>query len=231
MGIDKLKEKVTSANKFENLNQYLELEKKVADNFNNDSYCIIQAPIFHQFFYYFGPMIDDYLQIALTVDKLSEWCSIDLGDLASAVFKLSSLDSSQNRPKKNQTLFRFTGRHTVTAEQMVGYASKGLERENMTYKKIDSGEMYDYLYRIHGDNRFRERPNHSLIEGEDRSHLFPLGEYLNKNCIDTLIEYWRLIDSEGTDKTSDHLDKALEDKSLSLKRFFKDNKGQFQRLR
>ncbi|KAI9275075.1 hypothetical protein EDC94DRAFT_592007 [Helicostylum pulchrum] len=189
----------------------------------------MQVPIFHQLFYYFGPMIDDKQQIALPTKEHKEWHSIDLGDLVSAVFNLSSSDSSE----KNQTLFRFTGRHTITAEQMVKYASKGLEREDMTYNKIDPEEMYNYLSRIHGDNRFRERPNHSLFEGEDRSYLFPLGEYLNETCIHTLIEYWQLINTtEDTGRTSEDLDNALDGReSISLKQFFKDNKGQFQRLR
>ncbi|KAI8091905.1 hypothetical protein BDF21DRAFT_490581 [Thamnidium elegans] len=233
LGIDKLEEKITTKiNKLENLNQYLELEKKVADNFDYKNYCIIQAPIFHQFFYYFGPMIEDHDQIQLTIKKHKEWCSIDLGDLATAVFNLSYPDYCQDRPKKNQILFKFTGRHIITAEQLVEYASEGLERKSMTYKQFDSQEMYNYLHRIHGDNRFRERPNHhSLIEGKDRSYLFPLGEYLNDNCIKTLIEYWNFVDTKGSDKTSDDLEQALRAKSQTLKKFFKNNKDQFQRLR
>jgi hypothetical protein len=250
----------SSNNKFKNLNQFYQLEKRLAHYFDHNSYCIFRSTTWNQFFYYFGPMVEDENKIELTVGKKTKFGSIDLADLVDAVYNLSNDENCvsneqqsaakgketaitnlgqlyvSNLKKKNQTVFEFTPRHNITAEQLVEYASKALERENMTYEQIDSAKLYDYLHRIHNDNRFRARPiqhaNDIITDLDaDRPYTFPLGQYLNDNQIKTLIEFWNLVDMINTDKVSDDLVKALDRKPQDVYHFFKRNKDQFRRLR
>lgn len=207
--------------------------------------------MWNQFFYYFGPMMEDENKICLTVHhKKSKWGSIDLADMVDAVYNLSDSENKQNfnnlgqlyisnLKKNNRNLFEFTPRHNFSAEQLVDNASKGLERKNMTYERIDSDRMFNYLRRIQNDNRFRGRlyqqPN-AIIEANnesdaDRPYTFPLGRYLNDNHIETLIEYLHLIDQGKTDKTSDDLIDALGRDPQDLFQFFKRNRDQFRRFR
>lgn len=231
LGLENLKK--STSNSFKNLHEFHKLEKKVSDHFDDDSYCIIRTALFNQFFFYFGPMIDDENEIRLPVDKKSRWGTIDLSDLAEAVYLLSEPTDKchEQQQEKNQTLFRLTPRENYTAQDLVEYASEGLEQENMTYKKIDSEKMYNYLHRIHQDNRFRERPVVFLFDQQDPASTFPLGKYLNDNFIQTLIEYWELANHDGLDITSKDLESILGRHPCHLKKFFEMNRDQFRRLR
>ncbi|KAI9338426.1 hypothetical protein BD770DRAFT_373281 [Pilaira anomala] len=234
LGLENLKKSASN-----NLHQFHKLEKKVSEHFDDDSYCIIRTALFNQFFFYFGPMIDDENEIRLPVDKKSRWGTIDLSDLAEAVYLLSEpttddkqQQQQQEAKKENQTLFRLTPRDNYTAQDLVEYASKGLElEENMTYKKIDSEKMYNYLHRIHQDNRFRERPVFLFDQQQDPASTFPLGRYLNDNFIQTIIEYWELANHDGLDITCKDLENILGRHPYHLKKFFEMNRDQFRRLR
>lgn len=279
--LDKHKDNDTNHHKFKNLGEFHQLEKTVQQFFDKDSYCIFRSTVWNQFFYYFGPMIEDENKIKLPVKKSTKFGSIDLADLVDAVYNLSHNPESfsnhissaatgaatqkqeqfnnlgqlyvSNLKKKNQTVFEFTPRHNFTAEQLVEYASKGLEREDMTYEKVDSAKLYGYLSHIHNDNRFRARPiqhandiftassatrknsnnddNNSMDLVADRPYTFPLGQYLNENQIKTIIEFWDLIELMNSDKTTDDLEKALDRKPQDVYHFFKRNKDQFRHLR
>lgn len=239
MGLEGLDEDVTSETKMKHLHQMRCLEKQVADGFDKKSHCIVQSAMWSQFFYYFGPMMEDENQIKLTVHKKAKWGCIELADMVDAVYNLSDNPNEQgetnlgqiyvsNLKKKNCTLFRFTARHNFSAEQLVEHASQGLERSNMTYEKIDSDSMFDYLRRLHKDNRFRVRPHHSSM---DRPYTFPLGRYLNDEHIETLIEYLQLIDRGKADITTDTLTDALDHEPQDIGKFFKKNRNQFNLLR
>lgn len=249
----------SSGNKMKNLKQFLHLEKEVSKTFSKDSYCIVRSTLWHQFFYYFGPMIEDENQIIFTADKECKWSMIDLADLVDAVYNLSSEEYDQLsstcsnlgqyyaanlHKKKNITLFEFTGTHKITPKDAIKAASHGLQREGMTYKVVDEEVMYDYLYRIHNDNRFRQRPiqhandisvsldhDNTNYLAKDRPYTFPLGRYLNKNLIQTLIEYWEVVGTGKADIITDQLEKAIHRKPQDLHEFFKNNQDQFRRLR
>ncbi|KAG2198423.1 hypothetical protein INT47_009000 [Mucor saturninus] len=228
-------------NKMKHLNQMLQLEKKVPEHFDKKSYCIIQSAIWSQFFYFFGPMIEDNNEIRLTVHKKAKWGTIDLGDLVDAVYNLSDPSGVEqtgkeslgqlyvsNLKKKNCTLFQFTPRHNFSAEQLVHDASQGLEREDMTYEKTDASRLKDYLRGIQNDNRFRERPHHHTV---DRPYTFPLGRYLKKGVIETLMEYLDFIDKGKADIETNQLADALGRDPQDVRHFFKDNRDQFRHLR
>jgi hypothetical protein len=215
--------------------------------------------MWHQFFFYFGPMMEDQNKIKLIIDKKSKWNTIDLADLVDATYNLSNQDYNDdetnktefknladkyvfNLKKKNKTLFEFTARHNMTAEQLVETASEGLGPKEMTYEKVASNELFDYLNRIHHDNRFRHRP-HQIAQdlsdrlsnaaalGEDRPYTFPLGQFLNDQVIKMLIESEELVNAGHGDKMTEHLAKALDRYPITIKHFFKYNRDQFRRLR
>lgn len=231
--------------KMKHLNQMRQLEKKVPEYFDEKSYCIIQSAMWNQFFYYFGPMIEDNNEIQLTIHKKAKWGSIDLGDLVDATYNLSNPSNTNdaqqtgkdnlgqwyvsNLKKKNCTLFQFTPRHNFSAEQLVKDASQGLERsEDMTYEKTDASRLIDYLRGMKNDNRFRERPHHRTM---DRPYTFPLGYYLKEGVIETLIEYLDFIDNGKANITTEQLAQALDREPQDVRHFFKKNRDQFRHLR
>lgn len=266
IGVDSVNMSDSSADttRFPIFKQFHHLEKQISKDFNHDSYCIIRSFMWHQFFFYFGPMMEDQNKIKLNVAKKSKWNTIDLADLVDATYNLSSKDyndDDQNKDvqrksglknsidkyvlnikKKNKTMFEFTGRHNITAEELVKRASEDLDVKEMTYEKVDKNELYDYLNRIHHDNRFRHRPSQKEKDlsdcltnfsapGENRHYTFPLGQFLNKEVINMLIEFWEMADADLADKTTEHLAKALERDPVTIKQFFKHNRDQFRRLK
>ncbi|CEP13712.1 hypothetical protein [Parasitella parasitica] len=245
MGADYAKEE----NK--HLTEYCRLEKFLSKHFNHNSYTVMRSAMWHQFYYYYGPMIEDENKIKLPVHEKAEFGSIDLADLVDAVYNLSSFPAEEavysnlahlyitNLRKKNKTLFEFTPSGTITPGQLVKAASVGLERKDMTYEKISPETLYDYLRRIHNDNRFRQRPIqsatdivvHKPILKEDRPYTFPLGRYLNDIVIEGILEYWTLADSNKQSHVSDDLEKAIDRRPTAVGKFFKHNRDQFSRLR
>lgn len=251
MGVDYAK------NEHKHFNEYRHLEKFVAKHFNNKSHCIMRSSMWHQFFYYYGPLIEDENKIELPMRETTEFGLIDLTDLVDAAYNISSFsDTANDLPlqiynnlaqlcianlrKKNKTLFEFTPRHNTTPEQLIQAASGGLERENMTYEKTSPENMYDYLHRIHNDNRFRQRPIHQratdIVEDqlklkEDRPYTFPLGRYLNDCVIEVIVEYWKLANSGKEQHETDDLERAIGRYPTTVNQFFKHNRDQFNRLR
>ncbi|KAL9541685.1 hypothetical protein PS6_010188 [Mucor atramentarius] len=238
------------------LNDYRHLEKYVSKHFDHDSYCVMRSAMWHQFYYYYGPMIEDENKIQLPVHEKAEFGSIDLTDLVDAVYNLSSFSEQDycfhdqgtenlaqlyiaNLRKKNKTLFEFTSRHNITPKDLVQSASEGLERKNMTYEKVSSETLYDYLRRIHNDNRFRQRPiqratdivENQLKLKEDRPYTFPLGRYLNDYVIEGILESWKVVDSGKEVHATDDLEKAIGRHPTNVDQFFKNNRDQFNRLR
>lgn len=251
MGVDYAK------NEHKHFNEYCHLEKFVAKHFNNKSHCIMRSSMWHQFFYYYGPMIEDENKIQLPMREKTEFGSIDLNDLVDAVYNLSSFsdiknDTQQhiynnlaqlyiaNLRERNKTLFEFTPRHNITPEKLIQAVTDGLEHKNMTYEKTSSETMYDYLRRIHNDNRFRQRPIYQCATdigedqfklNEDRPYTFPLGRNLNNCVIEDIVEYWKLADSGKEQHETDDLERAIGRHSTTVDQFFKHNKDQFNRFR
>ncbi|KAI9478019.1 MAG: hypothetical protein EXX96DRAFT_484746, partial [Benjaminiella poitrasii] len=229
------------------LKQYYELETKLSQCFDKNHYCVFRSTLWHQFFYTFGPMIEDENKIQLPVRKDSKWGTINLADLVDAVFNLSvppkdntnlSRAIIEELKKKNKTMFEFTPDHdTITAKELVKAASKGLEvTGDLQYEQVKPKDMMAYLQRIHNDNRFRHRPT-SSVSGqarpghEERHYTFPLGKYFNDNVIKALVEYWEFADKGYTDMTHDDLRNALDKSPESIEKFFEHNQNQFKRLR
>ncbi|KAI8646801.1 hypothetical protein BD408DRAFT_380072 [Parasitella parasitica] len=245
MGADYAKEE----NK--HLADYYRLEKFLSKHFDRNSHTVMRSAMWHQFYYYYGPMIEDENKIKLPVHEKAEFGSIDLADLVDAVYNLSSFPTDEavysslahlyitNLRKKNKTLFEFTPSSNITPEQLIKAASEGLERKDMTYEKISPKTLYDYLRRIHNDNRFRQRPIQSATDivvhkpqlKEDRPYTFPLGRYLNDIAIEGILEYWKLADSNKQAHVSGDLEKAIDRRPTTVYKFFKHNRDQFSRLR
>lgn len=238
------------------LNDYRHLEKCVSQHFNHNSYCVMRSAMWHQFYYYFGPMMEDKNKIQLPVHDKAEFGSIDLADLVDAIYNLSAFPEQDshddgggfvslaqlyvaNLKKKNKTLFEFTPRHTITPKELAQSAADGLERKNMTYETVSPETLYDYLRRIHNDNRFRQRPlqratdtvERQLNLREDRPYTFPLGRYLNDHVIQGILEYWKMADAGKEKHATDDLEKAIDRHPTTVDQFFKNNRDQFNRLR
>jgi hypothetical protein len=201
-------------------------------------------------------MMEDQNKIKLTTSEKRKWNTIDLADLVDATYNLSTEDYDDvkkfefrnlvdkyvsNLKKKNKILFEFSARHNITAEYLLEAARGGLGCKEMTYEKVDSNELQNYLYSIHHDNRFRHRPHQDTKDlsdhltntalGGDRPYTFPLGQFLNEQVIKMLIEFWELVEAGHADKITEHLAKALGRDPITIKDFFKDNKDQFKRLK
>ncbi|OBZ81815.1 hypothetical protein A0J61_10136 [Choanephora cucurbitarum] len=239
LGVESLQQKET--NSFPYLTQYHQLEQQVEQSFGRENYCIFRAPLWHQTFYYFGPMIDDRQAIMLPVAKDKKWQTIDLGDLVDAVYNLSagedksSMCFSQllvsNLRKENQTVFELTLPDNFTSSELAASAGQGLQRHSLKFEQTKAEDVVQYLERIHRDNRFKERP--TVVPSSDRDHpsTFPLGQYLHKGVIKTLIEWWQLIDEGYSIKPTDQLERAINKKPRSIRAFFEVNRDQFRRLR
>ncbi|KAI8386948.1 hypothetical protein BD560DRAFT_321178, partial [Blakeslea trispora] len=221
---------------------------------------IFRTPLWHQIFYYFGPMIDDKQAIMLPVGKDREWQTIDLEDLVNAVYRLSnSKDESgshacfgqflySNLRKENQTIFELTMPDNFTSSELARSAGQGLQRDNLRFEHAKAHDIIQYLERIHHDNRFKERPtaapfsssssspspspSHSPSDTTtDQPSTFPLGRYLHKGVIKSLVEWWQLVDEGYTIKPTSQLEHAIGKKPRSIQTFFEANRDQFRRLR
>lgn len=180
----------------------------------------MRLPLFHQFFFYMGPLMEDENKICLPVSEHIQWCVIDMEDALDAIVQLSSIVKG----KKNKTLFNFTpSQHNYDVKDLVSAANKALDRD-MTFEKMNRSSMRDYLKDLCNDNRFRERPS----EGHG---MFPLGRYLNETNINTILDYWELPEAKHTDVISQDLEDAIGHNPTSLKDFFHRNREQFKRLR
>ena len=253
-GLDQMGHSTENHNKMKNLKQFLQLEQVVSDTFDKDSYCIFRSSMWNQFFYYFGPLIEDENEIRLTVPDDCEFSLIDMADLLDAVYNLSKGEHDDasayhnlselyiaNLKKKNQTLFEVTATKNITPKGITKAVSQALGYHDMTYKKIDEKEMHAFLRKIRQDNRFRLRPDQKASDitsakddedlGRDRPYTFPLGRYLNDNLIDTLVEQWELIGSGKVDKLTNHLEKSLHRDLQSFQDFLRTNRDQFKHLR
>ncbi|KAI8079678.1 uncharacterized protein B0P05DRAFT_470063 [Gilbertella persicaria] len=203
------------------LKQFLCLEQQLNKLFDQSKYCIFRTPLWHQFFFYLGPMMDDENAIQLPIGEHTKWQTIDLADLVDAVYRLSL----PGKRDENKTLFEFTLDHNMTSKEIVEAAQKGLDQQ-IKFKQVDPNVFKDYLKRMHHDNRFKKRP----FSGSDRPYTFPLGQYLHHETIETLVEWFELMEQEEIKPTSD-LQDAIETRPQSIQDFFKQNRNQFRRLR
>lgn len=213
---------ISSLEKFDSfplMREYAYLEQLMPKYFDNNSYTVMRIPIFYQFFYYLGPMMEDENKICLPVSDHAKWCAIDMKDALDAIYKLSN-PTKENT--KNKTQFQFTPERNYNSEDLITAANEGLDR-SMTYKEVKRTEMIKYLEHMSNDNRFTERPP------EDPS-LFPLGQYLNRHFVNTLVEYWQMSHLGYTDTIADDLKDAIDRQPLELKKFFSANRHQFKRL-
>lgn len=178
---------------------------------------ILQSSLWHQMFYYFAPMIEDHNKITLLLHHDTKWGTVDLSDLTDAIY----LHFSEEKQNRNPVL-RFTAKRHMKTQEMVEAASHGLDRKEIKYERVKYDDLYSYLKRIHNDNRFRRRPHHNPT--------FPLGSFLKKDVIETMLEYMQLMDETNIHETQD-LENTLNREPISIKCFFEKNRDQFQKLR
>lgn len=200
------------------MDQLHQLETNIRANFDKDSFCIFRSTLWHQFFWYFGPMIENQNKIELNLHEKVKWGTIDLSDLVQAIIQLS-IDTGDC--KENQTVFEFTPSLVMNTKEMVQAASQGLDLKDMTYNQVDPSVLCKYLSKIHDDNRFKSRPN----------HMFPLGQYLNQHLIQLIIEYLELLNQLTRIDTTKDLEHAIKRQPHSIQDFFKQNKHQFKQLK
>ncbi|KAI9263206.1 hypothetical protein BDA99DRAFT_559763 [Phascolomyces articulosus] len=130
------------------------------------------------------------------------------------------------KKKKNRTMFEFTPANTCpSGEEMAQQMAQGLDKEHLDYDEISEDEMRQYLESIRHDERFHrgERKN---------EYLFPVGSFVRDNTIHTLMEYYRLTNSEQDplDKVTQDLEHALHRSPMTLLDFFRKNRENFRPL-
>ncbi|KAI8994464.1 hypothetical protein BDB01DRAFT_715167 [Pilobolus umbonatus] len=232
-GIDAFSKLGEKGAKYPLLHGYQCLEQCVEDTFGQDKSCLFRTVLFHQLFYYFGPMIDDHKQIALPVQQKDKWGTICLQDTVDAVYKLSLDDSDRdteatNAKKKNKFVFEFTARDNITGDTLAKDASEGLDTK-ISFKDISEEDYSHYLRDLRNDNRFKERPD--SFRDDISYYMFPLGRYLNDHTIAFMVEHWRYIDRIGPVPITKDLGHAIKGQEDTIRDFFSRNKEQFRHIR
>ncbi|KAI8137751.1 hypothetical protein BJV82DRAFT_583409 [Fennellomyces sp. T-0311] len=217
-----------------------QLEEQVEQQYH-DNYSVIRNPIFNQIFYYLTPMIEDRNRLELPVGPERKWSSVDVRDVAEAVYRLSR----QNGPQQGvffgnlgeQRLRQFTGRAARNGQEIAREYSQALNREEQVqYRQIQPQELENYLNGIRDDQRFSDRPRERAGGDDeknrrDRPHSFPLGRFLNQEFIRLIVEFYGLADRGNTELTTNDLQQALGRQPQELREYFENNRDNFNRLR
>ncbi|CAO3664872.1 unnamed protein product [Rhizopus stolonifer] len=227
---------VENDQEFQNLQEYLKIEKKVKENFE-DNHTVVRHTKFNQLFYFMAPLIEGENKVALPVKEDSKWGTVDINDVINACYLLvrkKHESHESNNAERMKKLYQFTPEQNKTTKEIVNEIGKGLGRENLKYSKISENELKQHLQRMRDDKRFKNRPQ-SQQQGEKWNHdgpwTFPLGKYLNDRAIDTVMECWRLADKGKADIKTDDLKKILNRSPRNLEEYFKKNRDQFKQFK
>ncbi|KAG0168616.1 hypothetical protein DFQ28_005101 [Apophysomyces sp. BC1034] len=222
------------------LGEYYQLEQRLRENFGEEKCCIIRRPMLAQFFYFMVPMVDDKNVLSLPVQKDKKWGVVDVSDVSEAVYRLSR----ENRggrflgpiQKNNKKVFEFTPKRNMNGPEIARAMNKAVEDREIHFEESKAPEIRKYLQDIRQDRRFRERPNEERSKSEravrpDRPHHFPLGDHLNDQTIDVMIEFWELANRGQLDIIKDDLKQALHRDPQDLNNYFENNRDNFRRFR
>lgn len=223
------------------LREYHQIEEHVQREFQNKS-CIVRYPIFDQFYYYLTPMVEDRNKMMLPVERNRKWSSVNIRDVVDAVYRLSREHGKRNNQEFGRLgekhRWEFTPSQARSGEEIARGMSRALDKEQVQYEKISEQELRQYLEGIRQDKRFKHRPQQEHRPNDpneqsrkDQPEDFPLGDYLHKEVIQLIMEFWEMANRGDADKTTRDLEEALGRKPQDLHEYFQNNRDQFQRLR
>lgn len=248
IGVDRIHEKGREGTDFSAevtehrvFKEYCEIEKIVKQEFSGDKHCIIRRAMFNQFLYYMAPQIENENKLGLPVKKDSKWTTVDLNDVVEGIYCLAKKEQHRQRGQQQpndvqflkKRIFEFTGPKPMTCEEMAHQIGEGLGRSGMQYEKMDEREMKQMLHKVREDKRFQERPkeNNDFKKGLDGFASFPLGKFLNDQCISMMMEYWEMACKGQLNMHSEDLKHILDRQPHDLKVYFKTNRDNFKRLK
>ncbi|KAF7731250.1 hypothetical protein EC973_000666 [Apophysomyces ossiformis] len=219
------------------MGEYHRLEQRVREEFGSEKHCVVRGPIVSQFFYYMVPMADSENVIRFPVNKDQRWGVVNVSEAVEAIYRLSRenrADRFIGPIQKNKQLFQFTPRRNLNGSEMARAMGKSLQgKREIRYDEWKAEDMSRYLQRVREDRRFRERPHeekNKIGERRDRPHHFPLGDHLNNQLIELMLEFWQLANRGQLDIVKDDLKQALERDPQDLNEYFENNRDNFRRL-
>jgi hypothetical protein len=223
----------TSISEYRNLKEFYEIEKMAKEQFSGDKHCIIRHQLFMQFFYFLAPQIEGENVLPLPVKKNSKWGAVNLVDVVEGIYRLARKHHEEGRNSSKKNIYEFTAPKTWSSEEMAREIGEGLGRQGMRFKEISGDEFKKHLERVKEDKRFKERPDTKgdFREGRDGWWSIPLGQYLNKQSIECIMEYLCLACKGQLDCHSDDLKHVLERNPLTLKEYFKVNRDCFKKFK
>ncbi|KAI7857310.1 hypothetical protein BDC45DRAFT_435571 [Circinella umbellata] len=220
----------------------LELEQQIQQQFR-DKHAILRSSLFNQIFYYLDPMIEGRNQLDLPVSQERKWSTVDVRDVADAVYNLSR----QNGQRENtffgtlgneKRLYQFTGNQTRNGQEIVREWSQALGNgRKIEYKQIQPQELEQYLRGIRDDSRFRNRPDDNNDQDQDdqqrrdRPHSLPLGRFLNNEFIRLLNDIFALADRGKLENSTRDLQQLLGRQPQEIGEYFQNNRDNFNKLR
>ncbi|CAO3598462.1 unnamed protein product [Absidia cylindrospora] len=251
LGVDK----ASNDQQFHHMNQYRQLEQKVQEVMGGqEKSSIVRVAMPSQMFYYMAPSIEGRGTLRLPVKKDKKWSSVDLNEVVEAITNLAhenrrgnqgfaealnNIVSGSGHQKKQ--LYQLTAHRNVSMEEMVQQIGQGLGRKDIKYEQVGREDIKRMLQELREDKRFKERPHSSQSDDNvggigsngrrDSPSTFPLGRYLNDAFIDTILEFWELVNQGHLDIVTDDLKQILGHNPSDITSFFKNNRDQFRDLR
>ncbi|KAI8086261.1 uncharacterized protein BX664DRAFT_315468 [Halteromyces radiatus] len=235
VGVDHVDQ--NESEKFKNLLQYRHLEQKIKEIMGNqEQWSIVRLSAPNQLFYLMAPLLESHRVLRLPIKKDQKWSPVDLNDVVEAIFKLAKENQQQGLfyGRNRKELYQFTPRQVLSMEELVRQISQGLvhEAEEIKYEQVGRDEIRKYLEQMRNDKRFKERPKSDHTIGrQDKPYTFPLGRYMNDDCIETLLEIWELANQGRMDIHTDDLKQILGRDPQDIRSYFEQNRGNFDSLR
>ncbi|ORZ18097.1 hypothetical protein BCR42DRAFT_490737 [Absidia repens] len=251
LGVDK----TSNDHQFYHLDQYRQLEQKVQEIMGGqEKSSIVRVGMLSQMFYCMAPSIEGHGTLRLPIKKDKKWSTVDLNEVVEAITKLAHENRQGNQGfaetlnnlvsgsgHQQKQLYQFTAHRNVSMEEMVQQISQGLGRKDIKYEQADREDIKRMLHELREDKRFKERPRPSQNDNngggtgsngrQDSPSTFPLGRYLTDAFIDTILEFWELVNQGRMDIVTDDLKQILGRNPSDITSFFKNNRDQFRDLR
>lgn len=231
VGVDRLREKneLWNSHEYKNLKQYCEIEHLLKDTFK-DKYCIIRAAKFYQLLYYLAPQMEGKNILPSPVKKDKKWVMVNINDVVEGIFRLYKKEKEQLF--REQRTWNFVGFKPMKTEDMAKQIGEGLGQRDLKLEHMSGNELKKELERVQQDDRFNKRPEETKFRRDrDGYWSFPIAKYLNSNCMEMMMEYWELANSGELEIESNDLKKALDDEPMTLRKYFENNRNQFQRFK
>ena len=218
------------------------MEQQVQQQFR-DKHAILRSSLFNQIFYYLDPMIEGRNQLDLPVRQERKWSTVDIRDIADAVYNLSRKNGQRENTffgtlGNEKRLYEFTGNQARNSQEIVREWSQALGNgRKIEYRQIQPRELEQYLHGIRDDPRFRNRPDDNNDEDQDerqrsdRPHSLPLGRFLNNEFIRLLNDTFALADRGNLERNTRDLQELLGRQPQELSEYFQNNRDNFNKLR